>query len=228
MFKNNKILNSNLSQGHVEMIISLVLFVSALVFIFVFISPFPQNQEKIPYLKNVERQIIGDLDYEIGKLSVVTNVPGGCYYFKENNYREDSKTKYIEVLDSTNPRKYNIYFSDMFEDDFAPHLSNNPAKCRAGENYTLSSYSKESIIFYERIEELKNSYELDYRSLKNSLGINREFSFSVLHFDKKEIPGLSVSKLTPTGVERESGFIPIRVMNKNAEIQELILNLKVW
>ncbi len=210
------------AQGHVEMIISMTLFIGALLFIFVFINPFSsKNQEKISYIKNIEHEIIKNLTANIGQLSIVINNTEGCYNFKEKDYPE---VNYIETNDIVNPNRVIIYFSDVFESTINP---NKKTSCKKDE-YSLSSFSQDDFIVYERIKTLADEYNSDYLGLGKSLGINRDFSFSTKKLDETLIPELSVDKKSPEWVEREAEDIPLIVINENAQIQELILNLKVW
>ena len=65
-------------------------------------------------------------------------------------------------------------------------------------------------------------------SLKNSLGISGEFAFSFKNIISGEIAVLSVSKQIPVGVNVEAKEFPVRVINDQGVIQELIFNLMVW
>jgi hypothetical protein len=225
--------NSKLSQGHVEMIISLALFVGAVLFIFIFINPFTNNQETLSYIKNVEREILNNISGKVGKLSIISTDDNGCYNFNENEYKklfsenDFSKVNYIESLESSVPGKYkySIYFSDMFETTIE---KNKKSSCDK-KDYTLSSYYDENFVINEKIKELKTNYEADYGLLKKNLRINRDFSFSVKENENSlDIEGLSVVKKSSAGVERESEFVPIIIMDKSGNIKQLMFNIKVW
>ncbi len=226
--------NSKLSQGHVEMIISLALFVGAVLFIFIFINPFTNNQEASSYIKNVEREILNNISGKVGMLSIISTDDNGCYNFNEDEYKklfsenDFSKVNYIEVLESSisGKYKYSIYFSDMFESITPKHKKDGCKK----DDYTLSSYSDENFVINEKIKELKTNYEADYGLLKKNLGINRDFSFSVKENESslEDIEELSIVRKSPSGIERESDFIPIIIMDKSGNIKQLMLNIKVW
>jgi hypothetical protein len=214
------------------MIISMTLFIGALIFIFVFINPFSsKNQEKVSYIKNIESNLLKNLTTSVGQLSVIIDPvsnPDGCYDFNENDY---PKVNYIEIKDPINTKRVFIYFSDIFESKNAPNKGKSgkgKSGCKKNDGYNLSSFSQDNYVVYERIKSLADGYKVDYIGLGKSLGITRDFSFSVKKLDGNLITGLSVDKKSPEWIEKESEDIPLIVINKNAQIQELVLNLKVW
>lgn len=206
-------------QGHIEIIISFVIFVGALIFLFMFVNPFAKTDTKGDYLDTTKTIIMRDITSEVGRLSLVTNLTSGnCYNFDESDYGNI----YVEVNDGL-PGKYTIYFSELFNKN-APHKS---AGCPL-RGYNLGSYAKEEMIFYDKISELKQNYNSDYDNLKKSLGITNDFSFSVRNIDGTELSELSVSKQGITGVERASVDIPVVVIDKDGEVNQLILNINAW
>jgi hypothetical protein len=68
--------------------------------------------------------------------------------------------------------------------------------------------------------------------LKKRLKLTKDFSFSFREAGSGEIPELSVSRITPGGVEAISKEFPVIVMKytspNSIEFKELIFNLKVW
>ena len=93
-------------------------------------------------------------------------------------------------------------------------------------NYSLGTYSKEKIIIYEKIQELKVNYEDNYEGLKTSLGILNEFTFELKKID--EGVEMRVNKNVPFGIEVESANVLMRVINSSGDISEHILNIKIW
>ena len=211
-----KFLQNKKAQGHVEMILSFVLFVGALVVLFLFINPFAETKE-ISVIEGIQEKIINEISLDIGKLGIIIHTDGTCYNFTAGDYVGDYKE-----IDEGN-RKYNIYFNNIFSNS-APNKNDACAPL----NYTLGIYSSERIIVYENIESFVASYNSDYRGLKDSLGIISDFTFGFSNLVHEEIQELSVSKEAPVGVDVEAKEFPVRVINNNAEIQELILNIKAW
>lgn len=201
------------AQGHVEVMLSFVIFIGFLIFTFVFLNPFARTKEPSYIMDNAQKAIIGYISDDVGKLSIITNGTS-CYQFAA----EDYNTNYKEV-DERNG-KYIIYFNKIFD-------NSSTKKDGCPLNYTLGVYSKEKMIIYNKILTLKNNYS-DYDNLKISLGITDDFLFTVRDLVGNPITELSVSRNIPQGIDVESRDIPIRVINSAGQIQEFILNIRVW
>ena len=201
-------------QGHVEIMLSFVLFVGALIFLFLFINPFAKTDE-VSIINEIQKTIINEISLDIGKLSIITNDTFSCYEFRDIEYPGN----YKEVSEAD--RKYNIYFGEIFDNSALK-------KSCLPQNYTLGNFFSEKMIVYEKVQNLVIDYNTDYEELKKSLGISEDFIFSFKTLVNNEISELSVSKQIPTGVDVEAKEFPVRVINSNAEIQELILNIRAW
>ena len=201
-------------QGHVEIILSFVIFIGAIILLFIFINPFART--KITSATGeVQEKIIEKISLDVGKLSIITNSTESCYEFNESNYNGN----YVEI--SEIERKYDIYFGKIFE-------NKTTKKGCAPLNYSLGIYSIKKMIVYDEIIKLVTEYNEDYDALKTSLGIKNEFSFLFKNIKDNEISELSVSKNIPAGVNVISNEVPVRVINKNGEILELVLNIREW
>ena len=203
------------AQSHVEMMLSLVIFVGALTFIFIFLNPFAKTGEKISIIDEIQKTVVEDMSSEIGKLSVIGDT-GPNNYIIPSGYGSN----FIEVQETfSNPIKCQLYFSDVF--------GAGTQTCQFNA-YTLGVYSKEEMIVWDKIILLKQNYETDYNNLKSLLGISDDFSFSFRNIGGGEIGVLSVLKNPPVGVNVESKDFPVRVMDNSGNINELILNIRVW
>ena len=211
--KDNILSKSKRSQGHIEIMLSFTIFVGFLLFIFIFLNPFAKTQSS-QVINNVQESIINEISGEIGKLSIIVNKTSDCYD-NSNIYGNN----FIGISDT--PRKYTIYYNDVFGPGGAPGCS-----AQLGRNYSIGTYSKEKIVIYEKIQKLKSNYTKNYEGLKDSLGILNEFTFEL-----KRIDGgveIGVNKNIPVGVEVESANIPMRVINSKGKISEYILNIRTW
>jgi hypothetical protein len=203
------------AQGHVEIILSFLIFIGALIFLFIFINPFAKTEE-VSVIDGLQRKIIEEISLEIGKLGVITSCELCCYNFT----LEDYVGNYQEKQEAS--RKYSIYFGEIFN-----NISNRNPLCDPS-NYTLGTYSKEKMIVENKTLELVIQYNTDYESLKNNLGITNEFAFNFKNLVGEEILLLTVSKQPPVGVNVEAREFPIRMIDNNTNIQELILNIRAW
>jgi hypothetical protein len=201
------------SQGHVEMIISFAIFISALIFIFLFINPF---EEKTPdnHVNEVQEAILKNLNSEIEKLSVViTNTAEDCY--DTYPYGND----FIEVKDAD--RKFTLYYN----------LSGSGIKsCSANlrREFTQGTYSREEFISYEKAGDFAEMYNLDYNQVKSIIRTSSDFSFSIKEINGNEISEISVSREIPKGIEVYSKEIISRMIYSDAQIKNIILTVRVW
>ena len=150
-------------------------------------------------------------------ISVIIDSDDDCY-----NRPSKLGEKFIEIQDSANLRKYTLYFSDYFG------IGGVSCSSRIKRNYTLGVYSKESLIMYEKIADLKSRYESDYNLLKQNLGILNDFSWSFKDLNGNEISLLSVSKEIPSGINVQTKEISMIIMDKSGRFYEFIFNLKIW
>ena len=101
-------MKSKKSQSHVEVMISLVLFVGAVLFIFLVINPFAKTESKQVSISQIQDNVLREISVKIGKLPVVSfnqghgNSPNNyCYNFDIDEYKvnfnEPNEVKYIEV-----------------------------------------------------------------------------------------------------------------------------------
>jgi hypothetical protein len=217
------------SQGHVEVILSFVIFLGFIMFAFIFLNPFANN-ERTFYSADSLITIKDEVSSKIGRLSVVLdNDPlANCYDIGDSGYYEEEYGKDpLEKQDINNPLKYIIYF-DLAEPGNGD-IQNNIIGC--DENfYKLGTFTKENMIIYENVEGLKGSYETDYESLKSLLNIGKDFSFSIRTIGGDEVIALTPSnpKDIPVGVNVESKDAPVIIIKRSGEIGEYILNLKLW
>lgn len=201
------------AQGHVEMIISFVIFISAMIIIFIFISPFAKTRNNDNSVDELQNKIINKISSDIGKISVIVDSASDCY--DSPIYGND----FIEIKEAD--RKYTLYYN----------LSGNGARScssQTGRKYSLGVYTKENFIVEKKIKRLVNDSDSDYNSVKNNFAIAKDFSFGFRELNGNKIDKLSFSRNIPAGVNVNSKEIPVRVINESASIKELILNIKVW
>lgn len=218
---NKNLLKSRNAQGHVEIIISFIIFVGFLFFMFMILNPFatsPVQADKL--LDNTVEKVFAEISEEIGRLSVVmADSPTKCYHLNDVGIYGN---KYIEINEILTPRKSTIYFSNKFVKD----ASNENSLCT--EIFTLGVYTNDTIITSWGIEKFKNDYESFYDGAKDTLDITHDFLFEVRDFDGTIISDFSVDKLIPGGREIRAKEIPIRVINEDAEFEEYKLKVRIW
>ena len=211
---------SKKAQGHVEIILATVLFIGFLVFVFVFLNSSLKTTKEIPTQK-IQNAILEQTQEEIGKLSIVLgSSENAC--IKINEINRIYGNKYTFVIDPTNSRRYTLYYGQSFTPNRLP------SGCGANSDFTPGAYLEEKIIFEEKIELLVAAYQAKYPQLKQDLGVdNFAFEFKELDADDP-ITRFSVRGKIPDNVDVISKDFPVRIINKNAETSNLILNIKAW
>jgi len=205
------------AQMHIEIILSFVLFLSAVIIILFFINPLSDKESTVNI--NIIQQKILDYLYEpVGVMSVITD-SGGCYVLP-SEYTTKYGNNFLEIQDS-NLRKYILYFSDYLNNNHP----NNLALADCTDTYYFGMYLEDEIIFYDNLKELVG---FDEGTLRTNLSIKDFINIKVLEKDRSEILELSADKEAILGEEVIAKEFPIRVIKKDGEIQELILNIRAW
>ncbi|MEM0465734.1 MAG: hypothetical protein QXW97_03485 [Candidatus Pacearchaeota archaeon] len=221
------------SQGHIEVILSFLLFFSAIFLIFYFINPLAKAQDKNPAIDRVKDIIFKNITYNFGRLSIIADHgncfntgSGCCYNLTETPYEN---LKYVET--TPNPYqelKIDLYFSDYFPNKINPNdvTGINAPFCKS----KYGEFQNESIIYYEALKYIaeKGKDNIFYRELKKELGINYDFSFNITSTDGTNIDELSFVRKIPVTIEVQSLEIPIRVINNSGYVNEYKFNLRVW
>ena len=209
--------DSKRSQGHVELIISFVLFVGVLVALFIIINPFAKISRDVD-VQEISQIIVDEMSSDVGKISVIVQPGADCY-----DVSEFIDGKALEVQDSVNLRKFTIYFSNELNNNI-PHQD---LSC-PDSNFSLGVYSSEKIIVSNGIDNFKARYNGDYSALKSSLEINEDFSFSFSEIGGNLISDLSVLRNVPLGVEVYVSEFPVRVIDLDGKFYGYILKVEVW
>ncbi|MBR9704154.1 hypothetical protein GOV12_01990 [Candidatus Pacearchaeota archaeon] len=225
------------SQAHIEVILSLILFVTSILLIFYFVNPLAKTEDINPSAERVIRIVMENLTYEFGRLGIVVkagncivgNAPC-CYYFgptaaHDPNLYGPATLKYVETYSNIDNKKINIYFSNKFPSSIIPNY-NNPC----GQPFWFGEFQNESLIYNNRTHDVarKGIVDFDYQELKTDLRINYDFSFNVTTFDKVNQEDLSFNRRIPQGIQVVAREFPIRVINNSGHINEYILNIRVW
>ena len=221
--------NSKRSQGHIEMMLSFVLFLGAILFIFIYINPFAKTVEHSDELSSVQNIIMNHITANVGRLSVIV-FAGNCYNFNPSDYSDPSNTFYVENEEkaSGSKKQYTIYFGN--NDVFAGTIPGHKLDGCAISDYRLGIFSNQTIISSKILAKLVSDAQplLGYGDVKKSLGINSDFSINTTDLNRNSIPELSFSRNIPGTVEVESREFPIVAINASGQSNELILNIKVW
>lgn len=215
-------------QGHVEFLISFVLFTSAIFLLFYFINPLKNSQPDVKIQENAKEMIINNISDEIGELIIVVNkevnpLENPCYKLDLDDYENQKFTEIDETPATENNKNiYHLYFS-KYSNDIHPSYDSG-----CGEDFSIGVYSKENYVIAQKILELKVDYENNYNELKKSLGLKNDFAFSFKYLDGAVESRYGAEKFSSKNVEKYSTEFPIRVIDETGKISQMIINIKLW
>jgi len=208
------------AQAHIEVILAFVLFISAITIFFLLFKPLSPSI-LIP-IQDTQDKITNTLSDNVGKLSAIVKTNTDCYSL--TNVNPDYGNNFIEIKDPANTKRYTIYYH--------PTLTQSTISCGIPIDstvYKLGLYSTENFFIKNKITTLKHDYETDYTTLKSTLNLKTDFSFSFKDLYQNTIPELTPTpKTPPVGINIISNDLPVRVIDSNGFIQELILNIRAW
>lgn len=230
---------SKKGMGHIEVILSFVIFLSFFIFLIAIFKPFSISQESDVYLNMLERGIENFSNTEVNILVLsLDNNPGNCFYFnynisgiivKNESYsiinaasRENGETKiYIDGRE----KFYYIYSSDEFNENIFDETG--CGQLNSGD-YTLGFFRSFSMFSYRKLENLKERYEADYSTIKNELAIPeaKDFSFSIR--DSLNNNMINVTKKMPAKIKILARDIPIRIVYQDGTLKYAIMNIRIW
>lgn len=237
-------------QGHIEMIVSFVLFLSFVLAIFFFLYPIQDNSLDYSILNTVQEKIIENVSFNYLSSSLIlgSSVNSGCFCvsnsvgFNSNILAKDSlgnvkprglglnpanqsQILTIKIESTFNNRIYKLFSSEIFNQYASSCIV---SSCLSEENYTFGPLSFERAILFENLVLLNEEYMKDYNSLRTRLGINRNFDFVILNNQRQVLlnDSLSMHNIKQSGVLARD--IPLISINKNATFADIILHLEVW
>jgi hypothetical protein len=232
------------AQGHIEVVISFVIFVGFVLFMFVLFNPIKTNTN--PGLVDVAYlRLDSKLSVNIKTISVVnrTELTDGCFTIDNQALISDLgcnqgniivKNLNGEIVDSilsegaltletSNRGFYTIYCGDAL-DGSQDSLSNCPNL--EVSDYKLGIVIERSYWSEELIESFISNYESDYDKTKEKLGVSGDFGFTILDNDENNLykPNFEV----PRSLTSYAKTLPIRLIDDQAKTQNAKVNVVIW
>ena len=236
--------------GHVEVIISFVLFIGFLAFILITFNPLkgPPNPAIVNSVYNV---LEDNLSVELNKVSINLNDITGqsCFILKDsgnlisdlkcNNNNifvkdQDNNRKYAEIVSNEivsalNPSKnfYTIYCSDEID----PITGNfeNPNLCNEYEQneYEVGIIVSNNYWSLKKITRLKNDYLSKYPSIKKEF-IRETSDFGFIIWDLNQGKDFDVTQEVPKGLDVISKTLPINIIDSDINITKHTITVMTW
>lgn len=220
--------------GHIEIILSFVLFFTFVSIAFYFFSPLKASKladSSLPYaFSDIEMNTsVEIISYSVKIVNGQNKIAVEIADAPEGNVRVENYDG--EVLPSRRNGN-SVYFerdgSDFvfikFSEDFLPSSFTNSGN---NANYELASRSSKRVISEKRLLELNKSYYSDYLNTKRRLNIpdSVDFSFSLAFPDGKII---KTEKDAPVGQQVFSDIKRKEVLRENGDSLFSEIQVKIW
>jgi len=227
------------AQMHLEIILSLVIFVGFVLFILLFLNPLKNYSAHSEELNKISDILIENLSSYYGFVSFsliksehpcfsIENPKSDMNFFVTNSsgdpidFAKDGDK--IIIKDAKNQIFFKVHYSNTF-DPVSTDNCNKELKKR--NNYTLGAIYSDKVVFYSSIIELNKTYMNNYLDFKQRNNIHNDFNY-VIYNKEIMIMNDSLSNLKNKGRQIVSRNIPIKVVYENMSYADLTLNLRVY
>jgi len=235
--------------SHVEVIISFVIFIGFLVFLFAFLNPIKSKKLSDNVLDKINREIIDFASVNYSYISFVLDdslfsfqdfINSNCFGIEieldnevivrdKNNNIVSAENDiginrvYITKSSISNNKFYTIYASDIFSQQSLSGCFELDEK-----DYNLGLLRKEKVLYLDKLINLKNLYESDYNNLKKRFDIpsSNDFGFSVREANGEEI--IKVIKKRVGKINVVAKDFPVQILNQSGAIKYVIMNVQAW
>lgn len=200
--------------SHVSFIISFILFISFLIFFIGIIKPFEKVETgKSSLLKHLEDEIIKSVSDDVLVISALEDQSADCLEINNLNIKNYIAKQEGNLL--------KIYSSDEFPSNA---FSCNPAQ----QGYEIGLIRTQKYVIQSKVLELNDSYNADYKTLKENFGIPEanDFEFSLLDINKNSLIKTEFKEIPQIEVFAES--IPVTYFDENEGIKNGHMRIAVW
>lgn len=225
--------------SHIGIILSFMIFVVFLVFLFSALQPaLKVEKDKEAILEHITNSITELSSDNLIIENVVIDNTGGEYDCVEIDKIETDKNIIVKSGDVVIPYYLNgqiivgnlgaekYLFKIYYSDSINQQLSSKPT-CTADKIKTspeIGFVNNETVIFISKFDELVNE-NYDLLKIKLGVGAGTDFSFSLLDAEKEKINGMKDTQISTNIYVNE---FPVLYSNENAEIKSGFINVKVW
>ena len=218
--------------SHVGMVLSFVIFITFIVFIYSLLEPsLREEADKETELELLEVNLLEKVSDNITIITITNSSPKGVkdclrINFSEFKGRGNVRVKGINdhVVGSTlgtDNLRIDWGSGDIFKIYTSPTINSGPAstgvECMEG---SVQIVQERKHIFNESLNDLFIEYNETYETLKNSLGVGTDFGFGI---GDREIP-----EEVDTAQNVYVKEIVVEIMNSTAHINPGFVRIKVW
>jgi len=241
--------------SHVEIMISFVIFIGLVIFLFIMLNPLEIFSASKSMLDTTAKKVIENITTELttSSVKIKENYPppagrGGtsinCFIIafqsktgKNLIVKKKVTNDYPEIgsrIIDENQIKFNYnprdekFYKIFLSEDIAPTVGFSGTTCGSPaitNNYQLGITRTRDIISRKKLEELQTAYTNDYSALKTELGLENNFNFIV--FDSSEVL-FQGDENPPGGINVLAKDMVIEILNESADIVPAIMNIRTW
>lgn len=243
-------LKKNRKASHVGMIISFVVFVTFIIFLYSIVRPaINTGQDKKTMADYLVTQLIANISNNFTSTSVeisseknpqqecamlqaflvLSEIPPVVIVQDKSKTEQDAFTNRAGDLGIYRTSGGNLFFRIFSSPEF-PALTNKekPPECEyvLDDDYSVGIIKKDVLPFKKNLDYLLNYYNENYEQIKISLNVppGTEFGFGFTQSDGTRTDAGN----PPSSVDIYSAEIPIQYVDENVEILSGFINIKVW
>lgn len=232
--------------AHIEMILSFVLFISFLIFIFAFINPAKKTEPSRALLDIAGQEIAKNSSINITTISIKLNYTSAKPCFSINLLElgideiigDNSIIARNSTDSTTGSRKTNAdlhietsgdFYRIFASEDFSA-VSYSPQDCEAvkKDNITIGQITTAKTISFKRLEGFRMAYSQDYNSLKQSINFPAGNDFGFVLRDNSRNVLLNASKEKPKSAIVIAKEQPIELVYEDSSSVIAVLNIQAW
>jgi hypothetical protein len=243
----DKMKKANKRGSHVGIILSFIIFMTFIFFIFIIVAPKVKTDGKSSFLEHLAQNVAENTSSNLTSISIFTSGVGSCFrisgFFTETSAGGNFvvKNEAGKTLQSSKDgsdlllvrENTETFFKFLESEEFSAGSQGTLGSCTAltkGSGYTLGLMKTERKIFESNVEELIIAYENDYNTVKEDLKVSRteDFSFALEYDNGTRLFPKSANTSILQNVNVYSDNFPIIYVNNNFETKSGFLGVSLW
>jgi hypothetical protein len=243
-FSEVRMKNKGKRGSHVGIVLSFVIFITFIVFLYVILQPSINTGTKKNFALNIEREIkqIASEDLTSVSVRITTPNPSSCVQLsgfltgagvgntiKVVSENSESLDISVDGNDLSVERDSNLFFRVNEAQEFGAAGSGALGSCQSlveGSGYDIGLIKTNSYVFETKVLELIGTYSADYSGLKSTLNVapGNEFGFSFVYNNETEV-STSESNVPLDVYVRE---VPVQYVGSGGAVESGSLIIRVW
>lgn len=235
--------NKKGSSGHIEIVISFLIFISFVIFLFSVFPVYKSGKSEVG-LDAAEHGILNFASEDVYYFTVILNLTEqlkeDCfciYYASQNPGNPIAKNESGNLVNTTfsladgicinDKEKFHVIYSSYEFKETPVDKSKCKILSKLSGDYLIGLESSTRMIFYDKVVSLTNEYNSNYEKLKGDFGVPKKEDFKFKITDLKGAEILGTAKNTGR-VEVLARNIPGQLAYENGSSVFVMLNIQAW